>query len=104
MSLRFGLSEEDINKINEVFLKSPELKKVIIYGSRAKGNYRKGSDIDLVLVFPNGTLGHQMEIEDELDDLYLPYKIDLSILSNIENADLLNHIERVEKVFFQRKS
>ena len=45
--MEFGLNQETINKINSVFSKHPEIDKVIIYGSRAKGNYRAGSDIDI---------------------------------------------------------
>ncbi len=40
------------------------------------------------------------KIENELDDLLLPYKIDLSVFSDIENPELLGHIERVGKVFY----
>jgi len=47
--MRFGLTEDTIEKFHSVFRKYPEIEEVIIYGSRAKGNYREGSDIDLTL-------------------------------------------------------
>ncbi len=98
----FGLREDDIDKINSVFAHHPNIKKVILYGSRAKGNYKPCSDIDLSMVGDNLDLQQQVQIEMELDALLLPYKIDLSILTNIKNENLLNHIERVGKVFFEK--
>jgi len=61
---------------------------VILYGSRARGNYRNGSDIDLALVGKELDLTTLFKVETELDDLLLPYKIDLSIHHKIENPDL----------------
>ena len=95
----YGLSEKTIKSIQEVFKKYLQVEKVILYGSRAKGNFRNGSDIDLVLVGGKLTLSDQFKIETELDDLLLPYKIDLALYHQIENADLIEHIGRVGVVF-----
>jgi type I restriction enzyme S subunit len=96
----YGLKEKHINAINSVFLIYPQIKKAILYGSRAKGNYRNGSDIDVTLVGDDLNLTTLFKIETELDDLLLPYKIDLSIFHQIENTDLIEHIQRVGKDFF----
>jgi|SRR5690606_29029449 len=98
----YGLEQEDIQKINAVFNKLTSIEKAILYGSRAIGNYKPYSDIDLTLIGKNLTLNEQFTIETELDDLLLPYKIDLSIYHKIENQDLIDHIDRVGKVFFER--
>jgi len=98
----FGLKTETIQAIREVLAKYPEVEKAILYGSRAKGNYRPGSDIDLTLAGDKLTLTTLQKIENELDDLLLPYKIDLSLHRQIQNKALLEHIERVGKVFFDR--
>lgn len=100
-SSMYGLEQEDIDKINSVFCKYPEVNKVILYGSRAKGNYKPYSDIDLTLVGNNLTLSQQFAIETELDDLLLPYKMDLSIYHKIENQDLIDHINRVGITFYK---
>lgn len=100
---KFGLTEDEIIKINSVFNKYPSIEKALIYGSRAKGNYSNSSDIDIALVGKNLNLTFQQVIEMELDDLLLPYKIDLSILNKIENLDLINHINRVGKELFCRQ-
>ena len=96
----FGLSKDVQIKICEVFAQNPNVIEVIIYGSRAKGNYKSGSDIDLTLVGDNLTTTDLLKIENDLDDLLLPYKLDLSILRQIENQDLLDHINRIGKIFY----
>ncbi len=95
MSTRFGLSSEVIEKIKSVFSQYPKIQKSIIYGSRAKGNFKPGSDIDLILEAPSMNLTELLKIESEIDDLLLPYKVDLSLKHQINNPDLLDHILRV---------
>lgn len=73
-----------------------------MYGSRAKGTYRAGSDIDLTLFGEALTYIQLDRIETEIDDLLLPYTVDLSLYTQIENTDLLDHIQRVGQVFYQR--
>lgn len=100
--MNFGLKTATIQAIQEVFKLHHEVEKAILYGSRAIGNYRPVSDIDLTLAGEKLSLTMLQKIEDELDDLLLPYKIDLSLHKQIENKELLEHIERVGKVFFER--
>lgn len=102
MTSRFGLTEVDIQKICSVFSHYPEIKKVILYGSRAKGNYKNGSDIDLVL-FGEPPLSLEMlyQVTKELDDLLLPYSMDVSIFETLRNPDLIEHIRRVGIVFYE---
>lgn len=99
--MRYGLSNETIDKICGVLAQHSSVERAILYGSRAKGNYKNGSDIDLTLV-GGAELTRRVlyQIEDELDDLLLPYTIDLSILRNIHDADVLAHIDRVGVVFY----
>lgn len=102
--LSFGLPPEVIDKMNLLFLSKSKIEKVILYGSRAKGNFKPGSDIDLTLQAPTMTLTELLDLETELDDLLLPYKMDLSLHHQIENPDLLEHIQRVGKVFYSKPS
>jgi len=92
---KFGLSHQTISKLKSVFSQRSEIEKVILYGSRAKGNYRPGSDIDLTLVAPKMNLSQLLKLESEIDELLLPYKVDLSLFHAIENEDLVKHIQRV---------
>jgi predicted nucleotidyltransferase len=101
MKKKFGLSPETIEKLRKVFFNHPEIKKIIIYGSRAKGNYKDGSDIDITLVAPDLNFSDLLNIENELDDLMLPYKIDLSLFHLIENQQVIEHISRVGKILLE---
>jgi predicted nucleotidyltransferase len=98
-----GLDEDTENKIRAVFSRFEEIDKVVLYGSRAKGNYKIGSDIDLTFYGTNLKLKTIYKVHDALDNLYLPYKFDLSIFDDIENTELREHIRRVGKVFFERE-
>lgn len=99
---RYGLKSTDITAMHGVFARHPQVEQVLLYGSRAKGNYRPGSDIDLTLKGPQLDLGIRFRIETELDDLLLPYQMDLSLLAHIKNEELLEHIERVGVVFYAK--
>ena len=95
----FGLPDKTINMINEIFSKYSGIEKVVIYGSRARGDYKTGSDIDL-------TIYNDISVEDEIHisgliyDLPIPYTCDISIFKNIKNENLIEHIERVGQVFY----
>lgn len=97
-----GLTKEDVDKIKAVFSKYPQIEKVLIYGSRAMGNYKPASDIDLTLIGRNIDLSLKLKIEFELDDLMLPYKFDISIFDKITNPEFIDHINRVGMEFYQR--
>ena len=99
---RFGLKESTINKIISVFAKHPKIEKVLLYGSRAKGNYRNGSDIDLTLIGDELSYSYLSNIELDIDDLFLPYSFDISILKDIDNPDLVEHINRVGVVLYEK--
>lgn len=102
MDNTFGLKEEVIYQTNKVFKHYSQVSQVIIYGSRAMGNYRNGSDIDLTLKGKDLDLTILNKIDIELDDLLLPYTFDLSIFHHIDNPDLIDHINRVGKVFYTK--
>lgn len=101
MATRFGLSEDDIARLWGVFERYPKIDQVLLYGSRAKGNYRPGSDIDLTLM---GEIDWPTfnQLTTELDDLLLPYQIDLSIYQHIDNDELKAHIQRHGQVMYAR--
>jgi len=101
LSASSGLSEETIRKITAIFAKHGNLTKAILYGSRAKGSYRNGSDIDLVLFGDALSYSELAEIEEQLDDLLLPYTFDISLFSQIDNLELIDHIDRVGVVFYE---
>ena len=99
--MQYGLKKESIEKVNRIFAQYDKIEEVILYGSRAKGNYKPGSDIDLTLKGKGLNLKLLNKISLELDDLLLPYTFDLSIYHHIKQADLIDHIVRVGKVFYK---
>jgi len=98
----YGLKEKVIDSIKQVFASHPEVEKAILYGSRAKGNFSNGSDIDLVLKGNNLDQTIIRKIRLELDDLMLPHTIDINPYHSIDNPDLMDHINRVGIVFWIR--
>lgn len=96
-SSSFGLSPRTLGLLRGVLAHHRGIERAVVYGSRAKGNFRPGSDIDLALDAPQLTLSDLLRIDTELDDLMLPYSIDLSLLQHISNPELLKHIDRVGK-------
>ncbi len=103
MMLRFGLKEATIQKICAVFAHYPQVQQATLYGSRAKGNYKTGSDIDLTLRGGTDlTLPVLYKIMNELDDLLLPYTIDLSIFQDISDPAVVAHIQRVGVTFYEK--
>jgi uncharacterized protein len=97
-----GLSDNDFQSIKHIFASHPDVERVILYGSRAKGTFRNGSDIDITLSGSALTLRDLNQIETALDDLMLPYSFDVSLLANIDNQELLEHIERVGLLLYRK--
>ena len=97
-----GISEGNLSRIVATLAREKRVARVILFGSRAKGNYREGSDIDLCLEAPDLDFAGQSRLESELDELLLPWKIDVLISHRIGNPELLAHVERVGKTLFQR--
>jgi uncharacterized protein len=97
-----GLPDTAIEAIRQVLARHPEVEAAILYGSRALGRYRPASDIDLTLIGPAISAAALARIDAELDDLLLPWMIDLSALSAIRHPALLAHIERVGVELYRR--
>ena len=102
--INHGLTDATVEKTRGVFARFPAIEKAVLYGSRAKGNFKTGSDIDLTLYGKALTFDLRSSIASELDDLLLSYTIDLSIFAELNHAQLQEHIERVGVVFYERES
>lgn len=100
----YGLKQKIINDLKTIFSEFDNIEKVILYGSRAKGNYKNGSDIDLTFYGNDLNLKTIYAIEDKIEELNLIYTFDLSIFNQIDNQNLIEHINRVGKVFYQKES
>jgi uncharacterized protein len=101
LNQEFGLSDRTMQTLQGIFAKQPAVRQAIVYGSRAKGNYREGSDIDISLNAPELSFTSLAEMMGALEDSEIPYLVDLSKLQDIKNPALIDHIQRVGKVFYQ---
>lgn len=99
-----GLLPSDIEIICEVLKKYPKVKEALFFGSRAKGNHRPGSDIDIA-VKGHGTEFLTAQISGELnDETSLPYTFDVIALEALDNSELKEHIFRVGLPFYKNPS
>ena len=102
--MKYGLPEPAIQELCAVFARYPQVEKAVLYGSRAKGNYKNGSDIDLTLYGGNDlTLRVLHSIANALDDGPLPYTIDLSIFRDLSDPDVVEHIQRVGVTMYEKE-
>ena len=99
-----GLSVADLENVLSVLKKNTKIKQVILFGSRAKGNFRQGSDVDIALKGEGLKLKDILEASIKIDELLLPYKFDLIIFDRIKEISLIEHIERVGKTLFLAES
>lgn len=102
MTPDYGLTPEALCAIRTVLAAHPAVDAAVLYGSRALGRERPGSDIDLTLLGEHLQHRDLLDIELALDELLLPWKIDLSLLAHIDNPSLLAHIQRVGQRLYQR--
>ena len=95
---RFGLPQVLTARIRSAIVSNPRVHEVKIFGSRAKGNFREGSDIDLALFGDGLNLDDILAAQAALDELDLPWRVDLVIYERIDNPELTGHIDRVGAV------
>ena len=92
--MKYGLDDKYFNALISVFPRHPEVDSVILYGSRAKGNYKPFSDIDITLKGSNLTRQHLGQIFTEIDDLLLPYFLDISIYNKLTDKGFIEAIDK----------
>lgn len=99
----FGLSETTMAEIRTIYTRHPAVRRVIVYGSRAMGNFREGSDIDMTIIADEDFAPNELfHIMGEFDDSMLPYLVDISVFSELKNPDLISHINRRGKILYER--
>lgn len=100
--MRFGMSEPDLDYIIKAIKKFPQIKKAVLFGSRAMGNYRPGSDVDIAIYGENVTFDTLSALHGMLEeDGPLPYFFDIVDYTHLDHLELKEHIDRVGKVIFE---
>ena len=96
----FGLNDNTVKELLDYFKQNPYIEMVKIYGSRAKGNYRKGSDIDFAIwLSENGKIS---TVEGDLDELPTPYKFDVTDYKKLNHEGMKNSIDRDGILFYSK--
>lgn len=98
--MKYGLDDTEWDCLQKTFARYPAIKQVILYGSRAKGNYKPFSDVDITLVGEQLTRSELNSLTLDIDDLLLPYQFDVSIFHKLTNPDLVDHIKRIGIVVY----
>lgn len=99
-----GLNTHTASKIFSVFKRFPQIEKVILYGSRAMGTYKPGSDIDISLIGKDLTQELVWKVSDALEDMLLPYVFDISLYETIDNPGLKEHISKIGIILYESDS
>jgi uncharacterized protein len=99
-----GLRDEDIRLILESVRLFPEITQVVLFGSRAKGNFKKASDVDLAIKGAAVTYDTAVKLADVLnEDKPLPYFFDVVHYESITEQCLVDHIDRVGVIMYQQE-
>ncbi len=96
----YGLNQRDMQTISSIFSKYDEVKKALIFGSRAKGKYHPGSDIDIAIIDKDVWYRTMRMIKNDFSESSLPYNVDLVNFATLTNEDLKNHILRAGKPLY----
>ena len=98
----FGLTERDMDVFHAAFSAYPEVEKVVIFGSRAKGNFKPGSDVDLVITDGSIDIKTFLALRSSIEESSLPYKVDLFYLPEFVHKELTEPILRAGIIFYQK--
>jgi predicted nucleotidyltransferase len=93
--VQFGLTEDDLSTLQRVFRRYPSVHEVLVFGSRAMGRFRPGSDVDLAVREDDARASALPDMRYELDEeTLLPYRFDVLALDQIASPLLVDHIQR----------
>ena len=99
--MKFGLSDTVVQELQDVFRRYANIVKVLIFGSRSKGTYRTGSDIDLAVIGKDIDYRMLLDIQCDIEDLDLLYSIDLLDYEKKKGTPIGDHIDRVGQIFYE---
>lgn len=103
--MRYGLLPADLEVIVNTLQAYPQIEKALIFGSRAKGNYKPGSDVDIAIVGAGIDQSQVATLSFALnEETFLPYFFDIVHYDTIEEIALKEHLDRVGEVIFQREN
>ncbi len=99
-STKFGLSQRSMQELEQIFAKYPDIREVYIFGSRAKGTYHIGSDIDLAIINTDIQPNTLVKVLADCAESSLPNTVDLVDYNALTNPEFKDHIQRVGVLFY----
>jgi len=93
-----------LDAIVEVLARNPNVQRACLFGSRARGTAREGSDIDLCVMGRALDLDQLLELEQQLDALDLPWKVDLLAWHLIDDPQLRERIAQEGVTLLDRQA
>lgn len=100
--MSFGISSESTSKLITLFKQTPNIAEVKLYGSRALGSYKEGSDIDITIMNNGFSYNDLLQLTNKIDDLLIPYNVDISIFNELDNQELIEHINKHGINFYKK--
>jgi predicted nucleotidyltransferase len=100
--MEYGIDDKYMKELRDILASVPEIEEAVLYGSRARGDYKRGSDIDLTL--KGEKLGREQLVllRDKLYLSRLPYFVDTNIFSQLKSQPFINNILRDGIVIYRR--
>lgn len=102
--MKYGIADTDWEKVFVTLSHFPNIQRAILFGSRAKGNHKPFSDVDIALIGKSISINDLLELKNEIDDLLLPYEFDFCVYKDLKNSDLKSHIDRRGIEVYRTKS
>ncbi|MCF8367478.1 MAG: nucleotidyltransferase domain-containing protein [Bacteroidales bacterium] len=94
--MNYGLSDKSFSMIINGLAQFDDIQEGYLYGSRAMGNFKKGSDVDIAIKGENISYHIVVKLSALLnEDLPLPYFFDITHYENCQNKELKDHIDNV---------
>ena len=101
--MKYGLSDKQLQEIIAIFVKVPQVEKAILFGSRAMGNFKEASDVDIAIMGEHADFRIAAHLKYELEEeTYLPYFFDIIAYNTIDNEALKEHLQKYGKEIYTK--
>lgn len=101
--IAFGIKDSSMKILTSIFSNYGQVEEVVLYGSRAKGNFTDRSDVDMVICNSNINRHVLGKILADINNSNFPYTVDIQLLENIKSPSLLEHINRIGQTFYKKE-
>ncbi|MGL4943342.1 MAG: nucleotidyltransferase domain-containing protein [Thermoguttaceae bacterium] len=102
--MEYGLRPDQLQTICTYFAKYPEIETAVLFGSRALGTYKLGSDVDLALKGDAVTIFTAARLKAEIEEeTVIPYFFDIVAYPLLSHRDFITHIDMCGKIIYAKR-